>query len=314
MSARKISALLLLLLPAALLGAADFSATLSLVYDGNGNSGGIPPFATERLEPGSVATVAPNCNGLERKGFFFVGWDSKADGTGRYYAPGSPCPLESSDLTLYAKWDEETLAAGGPVEVYEQEVERLEALPAPAQGTIAAVGSSTMFYWSNISADLRLPIWNRAFGGSTTGQQLAALARLVLPYRPRIVIYYCGDNDMALADSNPDLPVERFILYAAAIHKALPRARIVYLGIKPSIARWSRWEGAQKVNAAIAAYSAYDPLVRVIDTSKALLGADGCPRPEFYRADRLHLSPAGYAALSEELRPLLQELWEEVQR
>jgi lysophospholipase L1-like esterase len=36
-----------------------------------------------------------------------------------------------------------------------------------------------------------------------------------------------------------------------------------------------------------------------------VLGADGKPRPELFRADKLHFSAAGYQLLAERVRPYL---------
>lgn len=51
---------------------------------------------------GSVSTTslsAPKTNH-----YFFLNWNSKADGSGTSYEPGVSCPIDG-DLTLYAKWD-----------------------------------------------------------------------------------------------------------------------------------------------------------------------------------------------------------------
>jgi lysophospholipase L1-like esterase len=309
MSKKRLYASALFLCAGFFLYCSDLAATYSLSYDGNGSTSGIAPLVIVSYAPGATVTVADNFGDLARPGYFFIGWNSKADGSGLYLAPGSSYSIEGPDPVLYAQWADEALVKGGPVGNYEASVEKLEVLPAPEEGTIAAVGSSSMVYWSGIAADLGLPIWNRAFGGSNTAEQLPALARLVLPHRPKMVIYYCGDNDIAVAHPNPAVPVENFILYAEALHRALPNARIVYLAIKPSIARWTEWKCAEQVNAAIAAWSFYHPFVAVVDTKAPLLGEGGYPKAELYKPDRLHLNAAGYKAWAESIRPVVQKVW-----
>jgi uncharacterized repeat protein (TIGR02543 family) len=288
---------------------ADLNASYALSYDGNGKTSGISPFIATRYAPGSTVIVPDNFGGMAKEGFFFVGWNTKADGSGCYFAPGSAYAIGPEDSVLYAQWSDESLTKGGTVAYFEKEVKRLESLPPPEEGTIAAVGSSSMVYWSSIAADMNLPIWNRAFGGSTTAEQLPALARLVLPHKPKLVLYYCGDNDIAAA--NPDLavPVRNFILYAEATHKTLPSTRIVYLTIKPSIARWALWKSAEKVNATIEAWSVYHPYVTVVDTKEPLLGENGYPKAELFKADKLHLNASGYKALADWIRPAIQSIW-----
>ena len=52
---------------------------------------------------------------------------------------------------------------------------------------------------------------------------------------------------------------------------------------------------------------AKDDRLTFVDIGKPLLGPDGMPRPELFRADGLHLNEDGYHAWNEVLRPLLGE-------
>lgn len=309
MSKKRLCASALFLCLGFFLYCSDLSATYSLSYDGNGKTAGISPFIATRYAAGSAVTVLDNFGDMAKEGFFFVGWNTKADGSGCYFAPGSTYTFGNADCALYAQWADESLTKGGTVPYFEKEVKRFESLPPPEEGTIAAVGSSSMVYWSGIAADMNLPIWNRAFGGSTSAEQLPALARLVLPHKPKLVLYYCGDNDIAAAKADLAVSVRNFILYAEALHKALPSTRIVYLTIKPSIARWALWKSAEKVNATIEAWSVYHSYVTVVETKAPLLGENGYPKAELFRADKLHLNASGYKALADSIRPVIQSIW-----
>lgn len=48
-----------------------------------------------------------------------------------------------------------------------------------------------------------------------------------------------------------------------------------------------------------------DPAVTVLDLTADFTNADGALKPDLYAADAIHLTPAGYAAYAERLRPLL---------
>ena len=66
-----------------------------------------------------------------------------------------------------------------------------------AKGGILFVGSSIFRQWTTVADQMApLPVLNRAFGGSRTGDQLARFDQLVPRYAPRIVVYYCGSNDL----------------------------------------------------------------------------------------------------------------------
>ncbi|MBO9608128.1 MAG: InlB B-repeat-containing protein, partial [Paenibacillaceae bacterium] len=77
---------------------------LGVVYNGNGNnSGSVPTDLTFRLN-GDPATVLGNTGNLEKTGFTFAGWNTKADGTGTDYAAAASLTIGSDDTILYAKW------------------------------------------------------------------------------------------------------------------------------------------------------------------------------------------------------------------
>ncbi len=73
----------------------------TIVYDANGGTGGP---GTEEKEFDSVYIISASLP--EREGYEFVNWNSKADGTGETFKPGSKYKL-NADLTLYAVWKAE---------------------------------------------------------------------------------------------------------------------------------------------------------------------------------------------------------------
>ena len=66
-------------------------------------------------------------------------------------------------------------------------------------GQIVATGSSSMRFWDHsIHKDFApLPIVSRGFGGSNMNDLLMHLDAVVLKHKPRAVIIYEGDNDIA---------------------------------------------------------------------------------------------------------------------
>ena len=74
----------------------------------------------------------------------------------------------------------------------------------PAAGGIVFVGSSTFRLWSTLTTDFPgQHVLNRGCGGSTLPQVNRVMPRMVLPYRPHLVVLYGGDNDLA-AGRPPD--------------------------------------------------------------------------------------------------------------
>lgn len=190
-------------------------------------------------------------------------------------------------------------------------LEKDKTSPPPTEA-ILCTGSSSMRMWTTLKTDLApLPVFNRAFGGSTTKDTVAAVPLIVTPYKPKVIMYYCGDNDLGSPKTSPDVPVEGFKDFVAAVRKELPEVRFVYLTIKPSPKRTESWPNAQKANAMIAELAAKDPLITVVDVGTVLLDDKGVPIPELYKEDKLHMTPAGYERWTKVVKPVLEQVWAE---
>ena len=173
-------------------------------------------------------------------------------------------------------------------------------------GAIVAVGSSSMRGWHRrISADLApLTIVKRGFGGSNMADVRHYVEELVLRHKPRAVLLYEGDNDVALG-ATPEQILAHFDAIAAAIHERLAETRLYVLAVKPSIARWHLWETMAATNALLASRAEDDPRLTFIDVATPMLNESGEPRPELIVADKLHMSAAGYDVWRDAVRPVL---------
>ena len=75
-------------------------------YDGNNNTGGIVPVDTNGYEPGALAEPLDNTGNLARRGYAFIGWNMKADGSGASPESGLKFEIGTDNVILYAEWDE----------------------------------------------------------------------------------------------------------------------------------------------------------------------------------------------------------------
>ncbi len=177
----------------------------------------------------------------------------------------------------------------------------------PPPHAVVFVGSSSIVKWTSLARDFPgVPTINRGFGGSELADSVFYADRIVIPCQPRTVVVYAGDNDLK-AGKSPETVAADFTAFRTKIHAALPAAKIVFIGIKPSPSRWDIREKGLKANALIAADCAADPVrLAFLDVWRPMLGHDGLPRPELYLADKLHLTPAGYAVWTPLLAPLLK--------
>jgi len=180
----------------------------------------------------------------------------------------------------------------------------------PAKGGIEFVGSSTFTRWKMVGREFApLPVFNRAFGGSTVDLQLQFVDRLVLPHQPRVVVYYCGDNDLATPGNKADKAVDGFREFAARVRTALPETRLVYVSIKPSPKRLAIWDEAKKANAMIRDLCSKDPHLTFVDIAAGILDASGKPQAELFADDHLHLNEKGYQIIRTALRPAIEAAW-----
>ena len=178
-----------------------------------------------------------------------------------------------------------------------------EAHPHPAGGVLF-VGSSSIRLWSDLESQFHdLPVViKRGFGGSQLSDCVKHLSRLVLRYRPRTVLVYAGDNDLATG-SAPSEVLHRFTAFADGVHQALPDTEIFYISIQPSPARVALLPQIRATNALIRDYAEREGKVDYIDVFTPMLDASGRPRPELFRADSLHLNTDGYALWKRVIAP-----------
>lgn len=176
----------------------------------------------------------------------------------------------------------------------------------PAAGQVLFVGSSTIRMWDGLEADMKQPVLQRGFGGSKTREVLAVAERIVFPCRPATIVYYCGDNDLGTDNRDAAGAAQGFIEFAELARRRLPGVRLLYLSIKPSVARWSNWPAMAEANALVQRYAGSTEDVEFVDLAPTLLGPDGRPDPALFLADGLHLDRAGYARWAEIVRARLQ--------
>ncbi|MBN1578110.1 MAG: InlB B-repeat-containing protein [Chitinispirillaceae bacterium] len=78
--------------------------TYSLIYNGNGNTGGAVPVDGNSYPQGATVSVLGNMESLVKGGSTFAGWNTAADGSGTGYAGGATFTIGAANVTLYAQW------------------------------------------------------------------------------------------------------------------------------------------------------------------------------------------------------------------
>jgi lysophospholipase L1-like esterase len=197
-----------------------------------------------------------------------------------------------------------------PSERWEKEIQAFEAadrVKPPPEGAVLVIGSSIIRLWKTLQEDFpQHTMINRGFGGSQIADSVYYADRIVIPYKPKMVVLYAGGNDIN-AGKSPETVFEDFKAFVTKVRAGLPDARIAYMSSSPSIARWEQADKQRKMNQLIREYIAQAANMDFIDAFDAYLGSDGTPRPELYVADKLHNSPEGYKVRAGLLRPYLEK-------
>lgn len=205
---------------------------------------------------------------------------------------GAPCAA-AADKFDPARWEKDIAA-------FEAE----DAAGKFAPGGIVFVGSSSIRRWDLAKSFPDLLVLNRGFGGSHLGDVAALAERIVIPYQPRVVVIYGGDNDMNAGKSPADVELA-FRTLTDKLLAALPETEIFYLAIRPTPKRKTLVAQQEEASHLIQAIVKTNPRLHYVDANGPILGSDGVTRPEFLVADMLHLNDAGYAEWNKIIRPKL---------
>lgn len=218
--------------------------------------------------------------------------------------PGVPAHSQAAPVPQQAKL---------PFEAEILAFEAADQKSAPPTGGVLFIGSSSIRLWSTLTQDFpELTVLNRGFGGSVIADSIRYTPRIVLPYKPRMIVFYAGSNDISKG-LTPEQVRTEFATFVTGVRGTLPDTRIVFVSINPSVSRLSQRERVVEANHRVQDYvreqSARGWKLSYIDSYSKLLSADGMPRPEILRKDGLHLNSDGYVLWRSVLKPEILKLW-----
>jgi len=78
--------------------------TYTVMYNGNGSTGGTAPIDSTEYSQYDDVVVSANDGQLVKTGHLFTGWNTKADGTGTNYSPNESFKMGTENVTLFAQW------------------------------------------------------------------------------------------------------------------------------------------------------------------------------------------------------------------
>lgn len=180
-------------------------------------------------------------------------------------------------------------------------------MPKPRHQVLFA-GSSSFTMWKNANeAFPETTIVNVGFGGSTLLDQIRYIDYVITPYKPRHVVIYCGENDIAYDSTVTGSEVlNRFMKLTVLIRERFPDAHLSYVSMKPSPAREKLLPIYREGNERIKEYLKSIRQTSYINVFDAMLDSSGNPRRELFLGDMLHMNEAGYSIWKELIRPHLK--------
>ena len=205
----------------------------------------------------------------------------------------------------FAGWGQEPKPAAA--DRWEPEIRKLEEQDqksAPPAGANLFVGSSSIRLWKLESGFPKHACINHGFGGSQLADSARYAERIVIANKPRVVVLYAGDNDIASGKS-PATVRDDYRTFRDKVQAALPDAKIVVISLKPSPSRWKFREQAQETNRLLRDEVMAGKNQIFVDVWTPMLGDDGMPQADLFVKDNLHMNEAGYKLWNRLVEPYL---------
>ena len=257
--------------------------------------------------------------------------------TAVWLAAHATCPADEPGLKNFG--DEipacpsTTVPAKIQDEYWRGQFERVNREVAAADGTkLVFFGDSITWSWS-LGPATGKKIWEETYGkykpinmgnsGDITPVMLyrATHGNLAFPAgrEPKVAVLLCGTNNFVVNQSDggkvrwdlgPDCPPEDVAAgvraIAQAFRRALPRTRVILMGILP-VKQPEKRERCEKTNAILASYAYPRDEVVFLDAGKHFLLPDGSQNPKLF-TDGTHLTEEGYRVWAKSIAPVLDEM------
>ena len=189
-----------------------------------------------------------------------------------------------------------------------QRFKKQDSLDFPKKKSILFIGSSSFTKWTDVQDYFPSHrIINRGFGGSTLPDLIRYTDDIVFPYKPKQVVIYCGENDIASSDTiSAETVVNRFIMLFNKIRSRYSKIPVVYISMKPSPSRERFFPKMQAANSAIQQFLGTKKGTVFVNVYPLMLNGEGQPMKEIFLDDMLHMNGKGYLIWQKALEPYLK--------
>jgi lysophospholipase L1-like esterase len=162
------------------------------------------------------------------------------------------------------------------------------------KNAIVFTGSSSIRLWKDLQTDFpNHNVLNLGFGGSEMADLLYFVDDLVIPFKPKQVFIYEGDNDISRGRT-PEHILSTAESIVKKIRKSYPSTEIIFISPKPSIRRWSLKDKYEDFNKKLKDWTSTQQGIRYADVWTPMLDRDGTVLQDIFVNDNLHLNEKGY--------------------
>lgn len=174
-------------------------------------------------------------------------------------------------------------------------------------GEIIFYGASNFTYWETMEEDM-LPyiVQNHGFGGSADKDLMYFADRLLYPYKPTVVFFQTGSNDIAGGLTVDEIIANKDKMYSM-FRAELPDTIFVVMSGLPLPGRDQYWADIDKVNQMLKTYCESHDKMIYADATPFMLDDNGGFRPELFGIDGIHLNKEGHALWTELMLKILDE-------
>ena len=185
-----------------------------------------------------------------------------------------------------------------------------DARGAPPAGPVVFVGSSIFHRWTALSRQMApLPVVNLAFDGAQTDDMLRLIGFRIVPYKPKVIVYYCGSNDVDAGE--PAGPIfDRVRQFIDRARTELQDVHVVFVSVIRAPEKRSRWDVVDELNRRVAAHGSGLTRFDFVDVNPLVFAPDGTPRFDLYLSDQLHFRPQAYEAFAAVIKPVVTRAFE----
>jgi len=184
---------------------------------------------------------------------------------------------------------------------------KADSITTPPKNAVLLIGSSSFTKWKDVQDYFPAhTMLNRGFGGSSLTDVIYYVNDVILKYKPKQILIYCGENDIAGSTSvTADTVFERFKTLYTIIRSKFKKVPIGFISMKPSPSREKYLETMQKGNAMIKSFMEHEKKSSYIDVYSSMLDANGKILTHIFLSDKLHMNAEGYKIWQGVIAPYL---------